>query len=518
MSERKRLLGNTLFASVGIYVEYFLGMLTSILVARYLGPSEFGVYGLIMWLSGLGIALTNAGITTGMIKFVAELRGSGREDLLVPLVSLLRRTQKIMLTAVLLVSATVFVVAGKRLVPDINLIGFGLLLLSVSMRAPYMLNVAIAKGFENFRSTATIAAIVAPLNLVLVGIAILFKASLEGFVLVYAVVSICFYVVSARLIRHQVPLQVTRLELPVELRVRIRRYLIYAVTKMFIAFFCASGSEVLFLNLWGTSAQAGQFRAAYQLAMSASLLVPGVFAATLLPFMARSLGENPDAARRRFVLSTIHLTILSAPVAAFGISAAADVIAALYGAAYSPSASALAWNLAACSLTIVVSGTASSLLVSTDQQRNLLIVTIINGAIKVPLSIYLIIHYGLAGGVASFVLDAVLNALTQFWLALRINKAQMPWLQLARILVVAACASVPASLISHWLPPWPALFFGALVFAPTYIIGTFVAGCWDHRSIDYMQELVHRIGRARWVRVERFLDWAMLRANTPQES
>ena len=76
MSERKLLLGNTLFASVGIYVEYFLGMLTSILLARYLGPSDFGIYGLIMWLAGLGIALTNAGITTGMIKFVAELRGN----------------------------------------------------------------------------------------------------------------------------------------------------------------------------------------------------------------------------------------------------------------------------------------------------------------------------------------------------------------------------------------------------------------------------------------------------------
>ena len=518
MSERKLLLGNTLFASVGIYVEYFLGMLTSILLARYLGPSDFGIYGLIMWLAGLGIALTNAGITTGMIKFVAELRGNGRPDLLAALVRLLRRMQRRMLIAVLVVSATVYLVAGQHLIPDINMVGFGLLLLSVSMRAPYMLNIAIAKGFENFRSTATIAAIVAPINLALVGIAILVRASIEGFVLVYALVSVGFCFVSGWRVRGLVPKAESDLELPQELRARIRTYSIYATIKMFVAFFCASGSEVLFLNLWGTSADAGQFRAAYQLASSASLLVPGVFAATLLPFMARSLGENPDAARRRFVLSIIHLTILSAPVAAFGISAAPDVIVALYGAAYHPAAMALTWTLASCCVTIIVAGTASSLLVSTDQQRNILIVTILNGAIKVPVGIYMIIHYGLLGGVVSFALDAVLNAITQFWLALRINKAKMPWSQLARVLAVAIIAAIPAKLISHYLPPWPALFLGALVFGPLYVIGTFVGGCWDHRSIDYMHDLVHRLGRARLLAVERFLAWAKLRANTPVDA
>jgi O-antigen/teichoic acid export membrane protein len=518
MSERKILLGNTLFASVGIYVEYFLGMLTSILLARYLGPSDFGIYGLIMWLAGLGVALINAGITTGMIKFVAELRGNSREDLLPALVRHLRSTQRRMMMAVLVVSATVYLIRGKNLVPDINVIGFGLLLLSVSMRAPYMLNIAIAKGFENFRSTAAIAAIVAPINLALVGIAILLRASLEGFVLVYALVSIGFCVVSAWRVRGLVPNADAGPELPQDLRARILNYSIYATAKMFVAFFCASGSEVLFLNLWGTSADAGQFRAAYQLASSASLLVPGVFAATLLPFMARSLGENPDAARRRFVLSIVHLAILAAPVAAFGISAAPDVIVALYGAAYHPAAMALTWTLASCCVTIVVAGTASSLLVSTDQQRNLLIVTIVNGAIKVPVGIYMIIHYGLLGGVVSFALDATLNAITQFWLALRINKAKMPWSQLARVVAVAVIAAIPAKLISHYLPPWPALFLGAVVFGPLYVIGTFVAGCWDHRSIDYMHDLVHRLGRTRLRTVEAFLAWARLRAHTPVDA
>ena len=130
----------------------------------------------------------------------------------------------------------------------------------------------------------------------------------------------------------------------------------------------------------------------------------------------------------------------------------------------------------------------------------------------------MIIHYGLVGGVVSFALDAILNATTQFWLALRINKAKLPWSQIARVLAVAVAAAIPAKLISHYLPPWPALFLGALVFGPLYVIGTFVGGCWDHRSIDYMHDLVHRLGRARLHAIEGFLAWAKRRANTPADA
>ena len=514
MNERSRLLSNTLFSSVSIYVEYFLGMLTSILIARYMGPSDFGVYGLIMWLSSLGVALTNAGITSGMIKFVAELRGSGRDDLLSPLVRRLQRLQKAMMAGVLVISAVVFLVAGKRLVPDINLVGFALLMLSIAMRAPYMLNVAIAKGFENFRVTAAIAAIVAPLNLALVAAAIFFDASIEGFVLVYALVSFLFFAVSAVQIRGQIPPLSLNTRLPADLVVRINRYVGYAVVKMFIAFFSASGSEVLFLNLWGTSAQAGQFRAAYQLATSASLLVPGVFAATLLPFMARSLGESAASARRRFELSTVHLTILATPVAVFGIAFASIIIEALYGSAYSPAAPALAWNLAACSLTIITAGTASSLLISTDQQGSVLALTVINGTIKVTLGIYLIIHFGLLGAVASFAIDAVINAVTQFWLALRINKAKLPWRQLISIVAVAAVAAVPAVLIARWLKPWPALLICGALFSALYALGTLVVGCWDRQSVEHMREIVQRRGGPRLAPLERLLAWAGTRART----
>ena len=79
MNTRSAVIRNTLFSSVGIYTEYFLGMLTSIIIARHLGPAHFGAYSLVVWLVATGVAITNSGVASAVIKFVAELRGAGRE-------------------------------------------------------------------------------------------------------------------------------------------------------------------------------------------------------------------------------------------------------------------------------------------------------------------------------------------------------------------------------------------------------------------------------------------------------
>ena len=76
---RIRLL-DTAYASLAVYVEYLLGLVASIVIARALQPAEMGVYGLLVWIAATAIALANAGIALAAIKFVAELRGAGQPE------------------------------------------------------------------------------------------------------------------------------------------------------------------------------------------------------------------------------------------------------------------------------------------------------------------------------------------------------------------------------------------------------------------------------------------------------
>jgi O-antigen/teichoic acid export membrane protein len=61
VSTRAQAMRNSLFSSVGIYTEYFLGMLASIIIARHLGPHDFGTYSLVVWFVAIGVTATNSG-------------------------------------------------------------------------------------------------------------------------------------------------------------------------------------------------------------------------------------------------------------------------------------------------------------------------------------------------------------------------------------------------------------------------------------------------------------------------
>ena len=181
MNTRAHALRNTFFSSIGIYVEYSLGMLAAILIARHLGPQHYGVYGLFIWFAAIGVVATNSGITTGVIKFIAELRGSEQQPLIMPVLGYLRRMQVWHLLAVMSLALALYVFLGKRLAADLELREFLLLAAAVAMRAPYMFNIAIAKGFEAFDATAKVSMVAAPVNLALVGTAMLMGATIFWF-------------------------------------------------------------------------------------------------------------------------------------------------------------------------------------------------------------------------------------------------------------------------------------------------------------------------------------------------
>jgi O-antigen/teichoic acid export membrane protein len=60
------------------YLSYASGLLSSILVARTLGPHDYGVYAYIIWLAGVSVSIVNHGLPVSAIKFISEVTGSAR--------------------------------------------------------------------------------------------------------------------------------------------------------------------------------------------------------------------------------------------------------------------------------------------------------------------------------------------------------------------------------------------------------------------------------------------------------
>lgn len=512
MTARDRALRNTFFSSIGIYTEYVLGMVAAILIARGLGPDHYGIYGLFIWFASVGIVVTNSGITTGVIKFVAELRGTGQRDMIKPVLARLRRVQYWHLILVAVAASILFAVAGKRFARELHLLEFGLLLVAVGMRAPYMFNIAIAKGFEAFDATAKVAMVAAPLNLAMVVTASLLHAPITWFLVVYVISSAVFLLISQQQARRVLRGLPSPVSLPEELVRRMRRHLRIVSVTIIVSFLIASDVEILFLNLYASSASAGYFKVAYQLATGIMLMVPGVFGAVLLPMMAKAQSQGREVGGRRFVAVTSYLMLLAAPVVAFGASFSGSIISLLYGASYAESSPVFAWCLFACGVSTLIQG-ATSLLMSADRQHTVLIMTVLLGVLKMVLDFTLITRFGLSGSVAAIVIETLVIAASYLTVGMRVSGARLEWLRLLRVALAAALAAAltwPIHMLH--LSPLPSLLLGAVVLTPGYALLTLFLQCWSHADIEQLQGLHLRLAAGRPRLLGRLLGWAGARA------
>lgn len=512
MNKEHSAVRSTLFSSLGIYTEYLLGMVVSILIARHLQPAGFGSYSVIIWMVSLGVIFTNSGTATAAIRFVAELRGGEQPDLIAPLLTYLRRRQMVFLAVVLAVGGFALLFAGHYVAPDMHHGWlFAFLLVTISVRALYMFNIGVAKGFQNFRGTAMIAIASAPLTLLMVAIATWLDAPIGVFLGIFVASSFMLYLMSHLQTVASVPASAAGTLLPPELLARVNRHMRLTAMTVTLGFLVGSEIEVLFLKLYATEDSAGQFKVAYQLAIGAALLVPGVFGAILLPMMASALKQGAEVAAQRFVASTRYLTVLAAPLIAFGVVFSTVIISVLYGAAYAPAAPVFAACLVGGSLMTMTQG-GSSLLVSADRQGSILALVAVMTLLKIGLDIVLIIHYGLQGAIYAFLIVSLLYAATVMLLAIRTSGASPEWGLLARVGLAAAVGGAVAYPLLGQVPPLASIIVGGMLVCVVYLPLTLAFNCWSRSDIDYMRALHGRLGSRRSLVMDRVLERAHRRA------
>ncbi len=495
MSERGRPLSNTLFSSLGLYSEYLFGLTASILIARALGPAELGVYSLAVWIVGTAVVVANAGITTGAIKFIAELRGAGEHALVRPLVDRLRRLQRWMLLIVATAVGVGFAWVGERVMPGVDVALFSLLVVSLGLRAPYMFNIALAKGNQDFRATAAIALAGAACNLLMVAVAFMLDAPLATYLAIYAISSGVFFAVSDRAAQRILAAVAPTggdARLPPALRDRLRHHLRVVAFTIILTSVGGSEFELLFLNLLTEPADAGVFKVAIALAMGAALLVPGVLGAQLLPMMANAYGHGPQAAAQRIGSTTAWLFLLGAPLVGFVAVFSEHLIHLLYGTQYTSAGAILIWLLLGRVAATLGQG-ASAYLVSADRQTALMYLGIGLSALRLGAAWTSIAWFGLAGAVAATLVLSVLGTASTVWLALHETRSRLPWARMLRMGVAAALGAMCVLPLATRLPELPGLLAGSIAYALLYPLALWLLRCLTEEDADYVRAVGLRI-------------------------
>jgi O-antigen/teichoic acid export membrane protein len=490
-----RTLSNTAYSSFALYIEYLFGLIASIMIARALLPTDMGIYSLLVWIVANAIVIANAGITMAAIKFIAELRGAGRDDSTVVLVQRLRRMQRNMLLIVIVALCAIFAFAHGRIAPGVDLWLLGLLILSVAFRAPYMFNIAVLKGGQDFRSTAVVAVIGASFNLILVILAWAKAASLQTFVEVYALSSVVFYLVSqwraSRFARISADADAV---LSPELETRMRHHLrVVAFTTVF-GTIGSSEIELLSLNMLSDAAHAGLFKVANAVASGVALLLPGILSAQLLPMMASAQGRSQDEANRRFIDMTVWLYVLGAPLIAAGAVFSDHAVELLYGNAYAEAAPVLIVLLIARVASVLGQG-ATAFLLSADRQTALMRLTVLFAGLRLAGAFAFTYAFGLTGAILSTMVLALLGSAVTIRLAMRVSASALPWSRLLRISAAAALPALCCIPIARSLSPLAGLLAGTVVFAIGYPLSIWLMRGLTRTDADVVRMLAAKLRR-----------------------
>lgn len=493
MSDKLAMLRNVAIVAFASYVESAVGLLAGIVIARTLGPAEYGHYAYAVWLCGVLVMVTNSALTTSSIKFLAELRGAQKVDLAHVLIYKFLRWQS--WSGVLVLSGfAIFSAIDPMKEWHASFLPMLLItVVAVWARAGFWLQGAMGKGFELFAPENITLAMTAMLNLLLTGTLAWLGAGVVEFFASYAALGVASNLLVRWMLRKTEVVSKPG-ELPRPLFERVRKHLLLTGILITLSALTNRAVEMTLLKQFvGTSAVA-YFAIAGALSKGAVDLLAGGLSAVLLPSMARQYGQGGSRSLARILVESTRLYwFMGLAIAGLGLTVADGAVHVLYGTRYVEAIPALSWQLLTSGL-IVMNGAALAALTADDRQFDRIIIVSCAFAFNVGMGYWLIPTHGLSGAIASSVMTQFFASALVWFYTYKRTHVQLLYGPMARLLAGAALSTaVSWSFVQglHWV--W-AFIPGAVLFSVCYLVLSVCFKTWRRSDFDMFASLVQRAG------------------------
>ena len=490
------------------YVTYGVGLLVSIIIARHLGPADFGRYSYVVWMAGILLAVGNNGITSTAIRFVSESLGRRSPDTARRVHGWLLRRQLACLAAV----ALAFILGSRWLAPDgweNSLAAFVAVALVAGLaKAVYIFDASVAKGYGRFdvEARATVTMSLANIAFVLVLVAI--DAPLLAYLVAFALVSIGYALVSRLMLRGGGMLSEAQDPDP-DMTVRVRRHLLWTVLLVLAYTFSNKSIETYLLNATVGPAEVGFFAIAAALSRGGVDLLASGLMTVMMPIMAHAFGEGGlDRANAIMSNSLRYCCFLGLMLIGVGLLLSRPGVALMYGERYGEVVLPLRVMILVGGLTL---GEAAfnALLSTTDNQRMRVVYACLSLGVTAAFAFALVPAYGLLGAVASY---AISRLLVFALVAVGITRMMRLRLPVREFLRLGGCALLSGALAWGLVLALPGIWtelVAGFVFALLFLGTTVAFNAWRASDIGHLLEFLERYPFVH-VRVSGFLQrWAL---------
>ncbi|MHA6203863.1 oligosaccharide flippase family protein [Dyella soli] len=493
MNQRIAVLRSVTIVSVSTYIEYGLGLVLSVWIARALGPADFGRYAFTVWLCRWLIMCSNHALTTSSMKFIAEADGAGREDIASHIASRLNRVQHLSVAAVIgFFALTALIVQPSEWRSFLGPI-IVLSILAVAARANYAMLVAIAKGQERFETEAIATVLTGGFSVALVITATVLHADLLAFIAIYTISSLSLNLIN-RIAYRRYCRPFGPGAVPEDVAVRLRRHLWLTALLVLLLSIKGGTVEMFLLNNFATSTAVGFFSIASTLTRGAVDLFSVGLTATLLPYMAKAYGQRGQAHAARFLAeATRFYWAAGVAIAGIGLVTTPDIVTLMYGNRYAEAIPAIEVTLVLAGLLLIGNGIVAFQTV-VDRQDDRIRIGVYGMIGNVMLGVLLVPRYGLTGAVLTYGGTRILEWMLAVYYLRRITRDGIPWGAMSRLFAVGLVATAVAWLVIEVVPGRYAFVPASLAFLCIYVPAGVLVRYWTDEDYGLLTSIAGRLG------------------------
>ena len=408
MSQVQTIFKNMSWLLISQIIASVCGFIWTILIARYLGVSDYGVLGFAISLTGILSFTMDWGISTHIVRHIATDNDSAPKYLgnAIPLKSLFA-IGTIILTLIILI-----LMKSNELIITVTL------LFSIEMIVKSFMGLLYGsfQAFEEGKYQGISNTIVNTILLIFILIAIFTDLGICGIAVSYILANFIaliysYYVLNKHIIKPKFELdkefckKITILSIP------------FAITGLLYTVYY-SIDVVMLTNLIGNHAT-GIYNATYKL-ISVLTLFYTVYTAVIFPVMSKFYKNDKTMLLVSFEKSIKYLMLVMIPLAVATVFYSGDVMTLIYGQEYSAGASVLSiliWTV--CLL--FISGAANTLLNASHRELTLTKIYAVAAVFNIALNFILIPYLSYNGAAITTVLSDVLIVIIQAYVIYKLG-------------------------------------------------------------------------------------------------
>ena len=461
MSKTKTIFKNMSWLFISQIITSILGFIWTIIMARYLGVEQYGIFGFAVSLTGILCILFDFGIGIHSVRHIATDYDSAPKYLgnAIPLKGLFSIFGFIVILIVLIIMKCDELTITVTLLITIE---------QILKKFVELMN-ATFQAFEEGKFQGISNTLLNVLTFIFILIAIYTDLGLYGIAIAYIVANIialiyCYHVLTKHLTRPSYELDkgfckmVTLAALP------------FAATAILTSIYY-SIDMVMLTNMVGNYAT-GIYNATYKL-IGVLTLFYGIYSAVIFPVMSKLHKNNEKLLLTLYEKSIKYLMLVIIPIAIATMLYSTDIIRLIYGAGYGPSSSVLSILIWTVCL-IFISGAGNTLLNASYKEVTVTKIYAIAAVFNVVLNIILIPYLSYNGAAITTVLSDVLIVVVQSYVIYKLGHRPNKKLYYDLGKIIAGSIILGIALYYLNLSMWAALPVGTIIyFATIYLLKIF---------------------------------------------